>query len=151
MTKTYLPHKTFERSCRVLDTPRLAKMRLDIITIRTVLATGQTPREPSILMWAGYEDALNLLLRTAIDQYILRGLSNNLDAPKITGTPVMPWWMGKRAFHEAQRAFLVQQDFVFYAPRFPDAKPHHCLYPWPYMPGGKVNPAMHGAPAPDLL
>lgn len=152
MTKTYLPFKTFEKSCRNLDTPRLAKMRLDIITIRTVLATGQEPREPSIRMWKGYEPALNLLLRVAIDSYILRGLSNNLDIPKVGPGPVeMPWWMGRRSFHEAQRGLLIYQDPEFYGPRFPDTDKAACLYPWPYMPGSKINPAMNGGCAPDLL
>ncbi len=151
MTKTYLPYKTFEKSCRALDTPRLSAMRANIMTVRRVLATGQVPNEPTIAMWKGYEPALNLLLRTAIDQYILRGLSNNLPIPKVSGPVEMPWWVGLRAFHEAQRSLLVWEASDFYGPKWPHVDAAGTLYPWPVMPGGKPNPALTGNPEPDLL
>ena len=62
--QTFLPHKSFKKSLKVLDWRRLGKQRVEAHQILNVLLertdTKGWRNHPITKMWKGYEDALKL-------------------------------------------------------------------------------------------
>jgi hypothetical protein len=115
--QTFLPYPSFEQSMRVLDKRRLGKQRVEAYQIlRTLSGISVGWRNhPAVRMWAGYEAALSLYLRTAIQEWIHRGCRNNMIIPSNPDKYILPHWFGSEQFHSAHRSNLLRKDLAWYS------------------------------------
>ena len=72
--QTFLPHKSFNESFKVLDYRRLGKQRVEAKQILNVLLDRTTTKgwrnHPIVRMWAGYENALKQYFNECVDEWI---------------------------------------------------------------------------------
>ncbi len=115
--QTFLPYPDFSQSVACLDNRRLGKQRLEAFQI---LGTLQNPERrgwrnhPAVLMWRGYEDALRLYMKVAVQEWVRRGFRNTMELAAVPESPQLPPWLGDPAFHASHRANLLRKDPVFY-------------------------------------
>jgi len=117
--QTFLPYPDFARSAACLDNRRLGKQRVEAMQIRDALASlsnGLFPgwgNHPAVLMWQGYELALEDYLASCCVEWISRGFKNTIKHDFIAIT-ITPWWLHDGRFHSAHRAALLAKDPVHY-------------------------------------
>ena len=141
--QTFLPYANFEKSFQVLDMKRLGKQRVEAMQILNVLSGKQTTKgwnnHPALLMWEGYENALELYHDYSILEWKKRGYKNTMeykvfksDTPEYEHIPEMPWWFGLKKIHRSHRSRLIAKDPQFYLPIFPDDEGYNDgKYWWP--------------------
>ena len=117
--QTFLPHKSFKKSFKVLDYRRLGKQRVEAKQILNVLLertdTKGWRNHPITKMWAGYESALQLYFNLCVQEWVRRGYNNNMEFAKITDDIVYPHWLGDKSFHSSHRANLLRKDLEYYS------------------------------------
>jgi hypothetical protein len=84
-------------------------------------------------MWAGYEDALRCYMNACIREWMRRGFVNRMQLAEVSGTPVMPPWLGDERLHRSHRANLLRKDPGYYARYEWDVDPD-LPYFWPDVP-----------------
>ena len=117
--QTFLPHKSFNESFKVLDYRRLGKQRVEAYQVLNVLL-GRTETKgwvnhPITKMWKGYENALKQYLNECIEHWVARGYNNNMKKEIIEGKIEYPHWLGDDSFHSAHRSNLLRKDKEFYS------------------------------------
>lgn len=132
--QTFLPHKNFKKTVKVLDYRRLGKQRveayqiLNIITQRT--DTKGWRNHPAVLMWKNYPNALKEYFNTCIDEWEKRNYKNNMKREIIRGKISYPKWLGQEDFHSAHRSNLIRKDPEYYS-RFNWKESDNLPYIWP--------------------
>jgi Pyrimidine dimer DNA glycosylase len=136
--QTFLPYSSFYLSAKCLDYKRLGNQRNEAISILYInyRKLGADMRgffnrtdeqaewiwkryqnHPAVLMWEGYEDALELYYNEILREWIDRGYNNTMR--KIGSNPVKkwnyPWWLGNEEFHSKHRANLLRKNYNFYS------------------------------------
>lgn len=132
--QTFLPYDSFIRSAKALDYRRLGKQRVEAQQILSTLmgrSCGWT-RHPAVLMWRGFEAALQMYHDTMIVEWLGRGYRNTmrLFRKQWLETPPLPPWIGDESFHRSHRSNLLRKNPAFYGQIFTDVGPD-LPYVWP--------------------
>jgi hypothetical protein len=119
--QTFLPYPDFEQTAKSLDNKRLGKQRVEAYQILNVLA-GNTKgwrNHPAVLMWQGFEPALNKYGFIICREWIHRGFNDSL-LPKFTNNANtnFPQWLGDAEFHISHQSNLLRKDPEHYGPQF---------------------------------
>jgi len=121
--QTFLPLPNFTDTARALDYRRLGKQRVEAWQILKALR-GETKgwrNHPAVLMWAGYEDALNAYGREICLEWIARGYKDTmLERFVCVGAPTMPAWLGDERLHKSHQSNLIRKAPEYYQEQFPD-------------------------------
>ena len=132
--QTFLPFASFTASAEVLDYRRLGKQRVEALQIINVLRGRQKTNgwrnHPAVLMWTGYEPALEKYHDTMIIEWVQRGYNNSMNLIMPTEEIVMPWWYGNRDLHSSHRSNLLRKDDEYYG-RFGWSESPDLPYWWP--------------------
>lgn len=67
---------------------------------------------PMTLSWIGYEDALKYYINLCINEWILRGFSNNMKIYSILIEPKLPWWCTNYITHYSHRSALLRKEKI---------------------------------------
>lgn len=117
--QTFLPYPDFQESARCLDSRRLGKQRVEVLTILRILA-GEVrgwQNHPAVLMWKGYENSLVKYGVAICDEWIRRGFADTckpkIIALKKKGRVKNPEWLGNPEFHRSHQSNLVRKDPVY--------------------------------------
>lgn len=129
--QTFLPLPSFSYSAKCLDYRRLGKQRVEAYQILNTL-TGRSKgwvNHPAVVMWRGYEQALQCYTIAICDEWIGRGYKDSIRNRVIDeysgffpGKMVMlsslgsniPPFIGNDSFHASHRANLLRKDPVWY-------------------------------------
>ena len=132
--QTYLPYPSFQKSAECLDYKRLGNQRVEANQILNVLRN--TPKKksgwhnhPTVLMWKGYEQALEEYKNTMIIEWIKRGYKNTMVINKVEDF-IAPPWLGKESFHASHRSNLLRKNFEYYS-KYNWTEPPTLSYDWP--------------------
>ena len=131
--QTFLPCPDFQRTAEVLDPRRLGKQRVEGIQIvRALFVPGYAWKShPAVLMWQGYEEALEAYLVAICAEWCRRGFADtcrttiraDLDSVGRAGprtqadlgrAGALPPWLGDEALHRSHRASLLAKDPDWY-------------------------------------
>lgn len=130
--QTFLPYPDFRETARVLDYRRLGKQRVETYQILRALH-GETKgwrNHPAVLMWAGYEGALNQYGREMCLEWIERGYKDTmLDRFQHKQSVELPAWLGDSRLHISHQSNLIRKDPIYYAIKFPNI-PADLPYYW---------------------
>jgi hypothetical protein len=141
--QTFLPYKNFKKSAIVLDKKRCWKQVVETKQIISIL-TDTVPQSrtwynhPAVQMWIGHEELLksyyNKFLSICVFTHKIRTQLPAYEIDINSTTYSKPWWLGKKKFHCAMRARLIEKDEAFYLPLFPKYKGYNDgKYWWPDM------------------
>lgn len=145
--QTFLPYQDFKKSAQCLDYKRLGKQRVEAWQIfntiekknqgidTIITSTGKIRKlgwtnHPAVLMWEGYEFALQEYYNTIVKTWVGRGFNNNMklfDLPKIYDYPK---WLGNEEFHASHRSNLLRKDREFYS-QYKWKETDNLEYVWP--------------------
>jgi hypothetical protein len=133
--QTFLPYADFDASARCLDDQRLGKQRVEALQALNALANPHSAwrSHPTVRMWAGYVDALRCYMNACITEWTRRGFVNTMPLAEISGTPIMPPWLGDERLHRSHRANLLRKDPEYYA-RYKWGVDPDLPYFWPDVP-----------------
>ena len=127
-----MPYADFKETALVLDNKRLGKQRVEAYQIKRVLAglTVGWRNHPAVLMWRGYEDALDEYGREMCLEWIRRGYTDNMlerfqHKPRV----ILPPWLGDSRLHLSHQSNLIRKYPEHYKPIFPDT-PDNLEYYW---------------------
>jgi hypothetical protein len=115
--QTFLPLPSFRKSLECLDYKRLGKQRVESMQILNCLhpeSTSSWRHHPAVLMWKGYEPALQLYMNIAIETWVARGYKNTMPLAAIKSKVLLPWWFGLEEFHASHRSNLLRKNIVYY-------------------------------------
>ena len=121
--QTFLPYPDFAECARVLDYKRLGKQRVEAWQILRALKreSGGWVNHPAVLMWRGYESALNTYGREMCLEWIARGYNDSmLDRFVCVGNPDLPLWLGDTRLHLSHQSNLVRKFPEYYKLKFPN-------------------------------
>ena len=127
--QTFLPYRDFYRSGKSLDNKRLGKQRVEVLQMLNKihgLTVGRGwSNHPCTKMWARTPNALveyGVQICTAwrekgfkdtcldkIKQHYKSDLPDNI-----------PTWLGREDIHTSHKSRLIQKDYIFYKPIWPD-------------------------------
>lgn len=125
----YVPFPNFQQSAKALDDMTLHAQINNGLAIVNRLFQEQfmleEEKEPTVLMWHGYEQALIFYLGQIESEYELRGHSEHLYWKFIAShyqprAPfILPWWFGDPEVHYSHQSTLLRRDYTFYHQQFP--------------------------------
>ena len=123
--QTFLPHKTFYLSAKMLDYRRLGKQRVEAKQILNALDPEYNKKgwktHPAVLMWKGYEEALKYYANCMITEWKQRGYNNTMELYKVDPDKYeLPPFVGIEDFHKSHRINLLRKDAEFYSEKFPE-------------------------------
>lgn len=130
--QTFLPHPDFHKTASVLDWRRLGKQRVEAQQILNTLRGLRAgwAAHPAVVMWRGYERALEEYRNTCILEWLRRGYKNSMSTQTSADPIVLPPWLGDNAFHASHRSNLLRKDVVHYS-QFGWEEPADLPYIWP--------------------
>lgn len=142
--QTFLPYANFYESANCLDKKRCWKQVVETAQIIKILeeATDEIAwsKHPAIKMWVGHIDCLKMYFNTFLEVCIEKhGIKTKYNYYQFSEEQVEnisePWWLGKKKFHRAMRARLIDKFPEFYEPIFPeeDKGYNDGKYFWPDM------------------
>jgi len=132
--QTFLPYSNFEASVKVLDWRRLGKQRVEAWQFLKVLRAGTASgwaRHPAVLMWRGFEEALELYKDLCIVEWVDRGYNNTMSLTAGNSKPMLPPWLGDDLFHASHQSSLLRKDSKHYGMHF--SIPPDLPYQWPVL------------------
>lgn len=125
--QTFLPHKDFEQSAKILDNKRLGKQRVEVLQILKALLDPKVKgwvSHPATKMWKGHEFALCEYGIEVCREWRRRGfkdtcLEKTMNVLMTLPTPslkenVNPQWLGDERVHSSHRANLLRKDPEYY-------------------------------------
>lgn len=140
--QTFLPYPDFQQSVACLDQKRLGKQRVEAHQILSVLDCKQKCitrkpdgrkigwlNHPAVLMWVGYEMALQMYANACVKEWINQGHNNNYLFFPVLEAP-MPPWFGDPTFHASHRSNLLRKNLKHYS-QFGWSEPDDLPYVWP--------------------
>lgn len=132
--QTFLPDQNWYASARMLDNKRLGKQRVEALQILNTLR-GKSKgwrNHPAVLMWYGYEKALEAYHDVMILEWISRGFRNNMTLMKPGDFSHIEWphWCWERKVFASHRSNLLRKDPEFYA-KWNWSEPPDLPYFWP--------------------
>lgn len=120
--QTFLPLPDFNECAQVLDYKRLGKQRVEAWQILKAL-NGESRgwvNHPAVLMWEGYEPALNSYGREMCLEWRARGyVDNMLERFVCFSEPVLPAWLGDSRLHLSHQSNLIRKLPEHYRQYFP--------------------------------
>lgn len=140
--QTFLPHKNFSETARVLDRMRLGKQRVETMQIMNALLIPEKgwKQHPATKMWRGYELALLRYQEAICHEWTKRGYKDTClekttnvyftykaDAHESLEMP--PWW-GNEDLHASHRSNLLRKKAEYYN-QFNWQEPDNLDYVWP--------------------
>lgn len=138
--QTFLPFPDFLDSANALDKKRCWKQVIETKQIIDCLEgkTAGWKNHPAVKMWEGHIPLLkyyfNTFLLVAKNNHKINTKYKYNDCLGIQNQYLYPWWLGKKKFHRAMRARLIEKDRAFYLPLFPKDKGfNNGKYFWPVM------------------
>lgn len=144
--QTFLPVADFTATAQMLDKKRLWKQVLEAKTILSILqgtakekvkrdGTTYIPwsQHPAVLMWQGYESALEAYYSELLSEAkYRRGINTQLTLLQTHIHVVLPPWLGHSAFHASHRSNLLRKDWAYYS-QFQWAEVTDIPYLWPVL------------------
>lgn len=137
--QTFLPYQNFLDSAESLDKKRCWKQVVETKQIINVLEGKSTAwqNHPAVKMWEGHtfwlRDYFNAFLKVCIEKHKINTKYDYFHQD-LEPQDSLPWWLGKKKFHRAMRARLIEKDETFYLPKFPEDKLFNDgKYFWPVM------------------
>jgi len=132
--QTFLPYPSFKDSAACLDYKRLGNQRVEANQILNVLRKPPAKKSgwhnhPTVLMWKGYELALEEYKNCCIREWIRRGYKNTMVISDVDSF-TYPVWFGCESFHASHRSNLLRKNFEYYG-RFGWVEPATLPYAWP--------------------
>ncbi|SFQ49012.1 hypothetical protein SAMN05421810_10850 [Amycolatopsis arida] len=143
--QTFLPHASFARSARALDSRRLGKQRVEVFQILRALVwpTYAWKRHPAVAMWRGFTRALVGYGEAVCAEWVHRGHRDSVagqlrayTGPEPTtweylrAEGLLPPWLGSPGLHTSHRAALLDKDPAHYTAELGFAGPF-TDYVWP--------------------
>ena len=132
--QTFLPYPEFDKTFQCLDRTRLGKQRLEAKQILDILLKRTLSRawihHPAVLMWKGFEEALQDDFNKCLDEWERRDYVNNIPREVIVHPIKWPHWLGLDAFHASHRSNLLRKDYSYYR-QFGWTEPNNLPYLWP--------------------
>jgi len=145
--QTFLPYQNFRESAECLDYKRLGKQRVEAWQILNALVNkrnGVTQKldkkgklrkigwlnHPAVIMWEGYEQALQEYYNTMVTVWEEKGYNNNMILFDLPNNIEYPKWLGNKEFHASHRSNLLRKDKDFYS-QFKWIEPDNLEYVWP--------------------
>ncbi|HVE93909.1 MAG TPA: MSMEG_6728 family protein [Acidimicrobiales bacterium] len=148
--QTFLPHRDFAETARVLDQRRLGKQRVETLQILRALLRPEYgwKHHPAVLMWAGREEALACYGLRMCDEWVQRGFADTVAASileevavllegrtprnqaELASAKALPSWLGDEDFHRSHRSALLRKEREHYVGAFGDM-PDDLEYVWP--------------------
>ena len=140
--QTFLPHRRYYESARVLDLSRLGKQVIEGGQIVRALLDPDYgwKHHPAVRMWRGTEASLLAYTRACAREWqdrrgkVHQAWPNLLDW--ITERQIvlpyqgMPTWLGDERLHASHRSNLLRKDPTYYG-CFDWTEPHDLPYWWP--------------------
>lgn len=136
--QTFLVYPSFVESAQCLDNKRLAKQRVEVLTILRVLA-GEVKawqHHPAVLQWKGHEGHLVGYGMVCCNEWRKRGYKDSCEDkiwelrqlfPDITSYPP---WLGYPRFHDSHKSNLLRKNPEWYK-QFNWNVPDNLPYYWP--------------------
>lgn len=120
--QTFLPYASFEESAKALDWQRLNAMRRETKSILTYLRLVREGdmrfvRQPLVVQWYGYDDALALYRHAIVNEWIERGRRHETDVYGLS-LPLtannefvydIPNWLGNEKYHTNHKRILIRK------------------------------------------
>ena len=134
--RTFLPLSNIRASAGILDDDTLEKQHVEARQVLDVLlginSDKKLRRNPVVLMWKGYEDALKLYHDECLREWARRGYETDAKPFFKTSTPKvkLPWWMGMGVIHASHRSNLIKLYPEYYA-QFNWREPKNLKYVYP--------------------
>lgn len=133
--QTFLPYPAFDEVAHILDDRRLGKQRVEGLQIHNIITkpdyVGGWMHHPAILMWRGYDYALQLYVNTMIAEWERRGFQNTMQYYDLSDVEmVMPWWLGDPRLHDSHKSNLLRKYPDYYR-QFGWNVPDDLPYYWP--------------------
>ncbi len=138
--QTFLPYPDLRASCRVLDSPRLGKQRVETFQILRALTWPEYAwkNHPAVRMWRGFVPGLVAYGVENCREWTRRGHADTVLEQLLAWTggevpvdpPLPPWW-GRVDLHLSHRSALLRKDPAFYRPLFGPDEPDDLPYLWP--------------------
>lgn len=103
-----MPYPDFETSASVLDWRRLGKQRIECFQIRQALANPKHRyrNHPAVLMWRGYEDALDAYYAAVCREWIRRGYKHTMPVIVPRADYERPPWLDDARLHGSHQLNL---------------------------------------------
>lgn len=137
--QTFLPHRDFRKSAKVLDMKRLGKQRVETLQILKTLALGDAAKgwknHPAVKMWKGHENALVEYGVTMCAEWKERGY-NDTCTEKILAYKnqslkvTYPKWVDNGDVHASHRSNLLRKHKDYYS-QFDWQESDELPYVWP--------------------
>jgi Pyrimidine dimer DNA glycosylase len=159
--QTFLPVADFERSARLLDSPRLGKQRVETLQVLRALELPDYgwANHPVVTMWRGHTAGLVVYGLAMVRVWRERGFADSTetliaefapDAAVLTqaqaaSAGLLPSWVGNEELHRSHRSNLLAKDPGFYRPLFP-GEPADLPYLWPGSDDVPPAPPPEGVP-----
>jgi hypothetical protein len=143
--QTFLPYPEFGRCAEVLDYRRLGKQRVEAMQILNCLRAVGHARfngwrwHPAVLMWRGYDEALENYAYEMTSEWAGAGYVNNLKFRRHEKAR-MPPCLGDERLHKSHQGNLLRKDPKHYGQYFPGADPT-LPYFWPVRRSTSMKPA----------
>jgi len=150
--QTFLPYYSFILSAKALDKKRCWKQVVEAHQIIGTLELKQNKHKnqlltkipwenhPAVKMWEGYTFELkvyfNAFLKISKENHNINTKYEYYDVPpqSMVQDYEFPWWLGNEKFHRAMRSRLIEKNYDFYYPLWPeDIGYNNSKYFWPNM------------------
>lgn len=137
--QTFLPYTNFYNSGKVLDIKRLGKQRVEVLQmlnkIRGITKGKGWTNHPCTKMWSKNPNALVEYGLQICQAWKDRGYKDTCYEKikihfKKEETKNMPAWLGDKKLHISHQSRLIQKNYEFYKPLWPDI-PENLEYFWP--------------------
>jgi len=137
--QTFLPYRNFYESGKTLDIKRLGKQRVEVLQmlnkIRGVTKGKGWSNHPCTKMWSKTPNALVEYGIQICQAWRDRGYRDTcLEKIKVhynkSEPNYMPDWLGNDILHTSHKSKLIQKNYNFYKPIWPDT-PENLEYFWP--------------------
>lgn len=124
--QTFLPYDSFAKSAACLDNKRLGKQRVEAKQIHNIITNSHALKKtktgkiawsnhPAVLMWAGYEKALEAYYNEIVHEWVRRKFKNNMILFESSDSVIYPWWFGINEFHSSHRQTLLHKRIDYYS------------------------------------
>jgi hypothetical protein len=144
--QTFLPAADFDRSARLLDSPRLGKQRVETLQVLRALELPDYgwASHPVVAMWRGHTAGLVVYGLAMVRAWRERGFADSTEtliaefAPdaaamsqaEAAAAGLLPSWVGNEELHRSHRSNLLAKDPAFYRRLF-TGEPDDLPYVWP--------------------
>jgi hypothetical protein len=135
--QTFITDSFYSTTAYILDDKRLNKQITEAGQIIDILAGKKVyyVNHPAVRMWVGNVDALKYYYNIMLKVWLERGKNYKNPPFKLSVLELYhPTWTNDERVHETHKQRLLQKDYEFYKPKFPNIIVDNSIdYLWPVM------------------